>query len=194
MSMTYQQFVDYATDLKSHSDFIDDGWSLCQYQCPMNENYIKYLVKKKIQKMNKYSLKSDHSDSHTENNIPVVCEYHILYNPSYSCPDVFFNMWSTDGKLLSLEHVWSLVHYFLKENVERDKWNAITQEIHPFFSTPFFRLHPCKNTHVLEMLGFSSKNNYEFNPLIAWLSTISPLIGLEIHLSYGNKDSKVEFT
>lgn len=117
-----------------------------------------------------------------------------MYNPSYSCPDMFFNMWSTDGKLLSLEHVWSLVHYFLKENVERDKWNAITQEIHPFFSTPFFRLHPCKNTHVLEMLGFSSKNNYEFNPLIAWLSTISPLIGLEIHLSYGNKDSKVEFT
>lgn len=35
MSMTYQQFVDYATDLKSHSDSIDDGWSLCQYQCPM---------------------------------------------------------------------------------------------------------------------------------------------------------------
>jgi len=35
---------------------------------------------------------------------------------------------------------------------------------------------------------------FRFNPLIAWLSTISPLIGLEIHLSYGNKDSKVEFT
>jgi len=38
-----------------------------------------------------------------------------------------------DGKLLSLEHVWSLVHYFLKENIERDKWNAITQEVFTLF-------------------------------------------------------------
>jgi len=38
MSMTYQQFVDYATDLKNHSDSINDGWSLCQYQCPMVKN------------------------------------------------------------------------------------------------------------------------------------------------------------
>ncbi|XP_060848070.1 ubiquitin-like-conjugating enzyme ATG10 isoform X2 [Rhopalosiphum padi] len=190
MSMTYQQFVEHATDLKKHSDSIDDGWNFREYRCPVNESRIRYLVKKHIQKMNESSLKSDHS----EHKIPIVCEYHILYNPSYSCPDVFFNMWYTDGKLLSLEHIWSLVHYFIKESVVHDKWNAITQEMHPFSSTPFFRLHPCKNTHVLEMLGFSSKNNYEFNPLIAWLSTISPLIGLEIHLSYGNKDSKVEFT
>ncbi|XP_022164671.1 ubiquitin-like-conjugating enzyme ATG10 isoform X1 [Myzus persicae] len=193
MSMTYQQFVEYATDLKNHSDSIDDGWNIRQYQCPMNGSFDNYLIKKEIQKKNTSSLKFDHSDSHTEDNIPIVCEYHILYNLSYSCPDVYFNMWYTDGKLLSLEHVWSLVHSFLKQNVVNDKWNAITQEMHPFFNTPFFRLHPCKNTHVLEMLGFSSKNNNKFNPLIAWLSTISPLIGLEIHLSYGNKESKVEF-
>jgi len=38
-----------------------------------------------------------------------------------------------DGKLLSLEHVWSLVHSFLKQNVIHDKWNAITQEVLIFF-------------------------------------------------------------
>lgn len=36
-----------------------------------------------------------------EDKIPIVCEYHILYNPSYSCPDVFFNMWYT-GNLLNI--------------------------------------------------------------------------------------------
>lgn len=46
MSMTYQQFVDYATDLKSHSNSIDDGWSLCQYQGPM--------VKNKLLKLNDF--------------------------------------------------------------------------------------------------------------------------------------------
>jgi len=35
MSMTYQQFVEYATDLKNHSDSIDDGWNIRQYQCPL---------------------------------------------------------------------------------------------------------------------------------------------------------------
>ncbi|XP_026818572.1 ubiquitin-like-conjugating enzyme ATG10 isoform X2 [Rhopalosiphum maidis] len=161
MSMTYQQFVEHATDLKKHSDSIDDGWNFREYQSPMNTKFQLYAS--------------------------------ITY---YIIQAIHVQMCSSicDGKLLPLEHVWSLVHYSIKESVVHDKWNAITQEMHPFSSTPFFRLHPCKNTHVLEMLGFSSKNNYKFNPLIAWLSTISPLIGLEIHLSYGNKDSKVEFT
>ncbi|XP_060856590.1 ubiquitin-like-conjugating enzyme ATG10 isoform X2 [Metopolophium dirhodum] len=161
MSMTYQQFVEYATDLKYHSDSIDDGWSLRQYQCPM------ILLRK--------------------------TKFQLFVNITYCTIQVIRAQMCSlicDGKLLSLEHVWSLVHSFLKQNVVHDKWNAITQEMHPFSNSPFFRLHPCKNTHVLEMLGFSSKNSYEFNPLIAWLSTISPLIGLEIDLSYGNQRLK----
>lgn len=35
MSMTYEQFVEYALALKHHSDSIDDGWSICEYQSPM---------------------------------------------------------------------------------------------------------------------------------------------------------------
>lgn len=33
--MTYEQFVDYALDLKHHSDSIDDGWNFCEYQNSM---------------------------------------------------------------------------------------------------------------------------------------------------------------
>lgn len=35
MSMTYEQFIKYAVDLKKHSDSIDDDWNFCEYQNPM---------------------------------------------------------------------------------------------------------------------------------------------------------------
>lgn len=35
MSLTYDQFLKYALDLKNHSDLIDDGWNFCECQNPM---------------------------------------------------------------------------------------------------------------------------------------------------------------
>lgn len=45
----------------------------------------------------------------------------------------YFIYLNLDGKLLSLEHVWSLVHSFFKQNITRDKWNAITQQVFKFY-------------------------------------------------------------
>ncbi|XP_050439374.1 ubiquitin-like-conjugating enzyme ATG10 isoform X3 [Adelges cooleyi] len=91
----------------------------------------------------------------------------------------------SDGKLLSLKHIWSLVHSSLKEPLIADKWNALTQKEHPLKNVPFFTLHPCQTTHIMKLLGFSEKKDIKDNPLVAWLSTISPLVGLDMHLSYG---------
>lgn len=38
-----------------------------------------------------------------------------------------------DGKLLSLEHVWTLVNSHFKQNLIRDRWNAITQEVFNYY-------------------------------------------------------------
>jgi len=37
--MTYEQFVDYALDLISHSDLIDDNWSIRDYKNTMVKYY-----------------------------------------------------------------------------------------------------------------------------------------------------------
>ncbi|XP_025409142.1 ubiquitin-like-conjugating enzyme ATG10 [Sipha flava] len=189
MSMTYDQFMEYALDFKNHSDSIDDGWNIHEYKNQMTGSIIKYLVKKEMQKMNKFLANPHNSEFHLEEDSEtIICEYHVLYNPSYSSPDMFFNMWFTNGKLLSIEHIWSRVHSFVKQQVNNDKWNAITQKEHPLSGIPFFRVHPCKNTHILDNLGVSSVKTFEFNPLTTWLSTISSLVGLEMHLSYGHKN------
>ncbi|VVC26943.1 Hypothetical protein CINCED_3A005843 [Cinara cedri] len=133
MSLTYKEFIDYALDFKNHSDSIDDDWNICEHKNPMNGSTVIYLAKKKMQTFKKTSLNSNQSEFQGEKNIyPVMCEYHILYNSSYSCPDMFFNMWYTDGKLLSLEDIWSMVHSIFKQNIEHDKWNFITQKVFYF--------------------------------------------------------------
>lgn len=45
-----------------------------------------------------------------------------------------------DGKLLSLEQIWTLVHSNFKPNLIRDKWNAITQEVLKYYFI-LFSLH-----------------------------------------------------
>lgn len=51
--------------------------------CILHEYQTKYLIFLFLE----FFKENDYS--------PVICEYHILYNPSYLCPDMFFNMWST---------------------------------------------------------------------------------------------------
>jgi len=36
--MTYEEFVIYATDLRNHSDSVDDDWELREYQNAMVSN------------------------------------------------------------------------------------------------------------------------------------------------------------
>lgn len=35
MSITYEQFIEYALELKNHSDSIDDDWNFCEYRSSM---------------------------------------------------------------------------------------------------------------------------------------------------------------
>lgn len=45
------------------------------------------------------------------------------------------NILILDGKLLSLEYIWSLIHYSFKPNLVGEKWNFITQQVRlNFFS------------------------------------------------------------
>ncbi|XP_050439373.1 ubiquitin-like-conjugating enzyme ATG10 isoform X2 [Adelges cooleyi] len=159
MSMSYHQFVEYAVSLKNHSDTIDDGWAMCEYTNALDNKVIKYLTKKEMLKRTKHLLNSDDSELESTDDSHIMCEYHILYNLSYTCPDLYFNMWRMNGKLLSLKHIWSLVHSSLKEPLIADKWNALTQKEHPLKNVPFFTLHPCQTTHIMKLLGFSEKKD-----------------------------------
>ncbi|XP_050530345.1 ubiquitin-like-conjugating enzyme ATG10 [Daktulosphaira vitifoliae] len=191
MSISYDQFIKYAMDLKAHSDLIDDNWIISEYVNPLENKIVKYLSKNQVLKAKKCDIDESGSEyDNTNTLLDIMCEYHVLYSPTYCCPDLYFNMWFTDGRLLSLENIWSLVNLSLKNSLIADKWNAITQKYHPMKNIPFYTLHPCKTTEIIELLS-SSTNLYtndvenSCSPLIAWLSTISPLVGLNVDLSYG---------
>ncbi|XP_077981887.1 ubiquitin-like-conjugating enzyme ATG10 [Glandiceps talaboti] len=111
-------------------------------------------------------------------------EYHVLYSLSYSVPVLYFNASKEDGKLLSLEEVWNNVPGSYQSRISDDRWSFITQQEHPLLCRPFYQLHPCHTADMMQAIGIDwscQDNNY----LISWLSTVGPVVGLNLALSYG---------
>lgn len=110
------------------------------------------------------------------------CVYHILYSSSYRVPVLYFNVWRQNGSLLPLSDVWSLMPDCLQEQLQQLRWTTVTQQEHPIQGTPYFQLHPCKTAHFMEQT--LPKDTKHTNYLITWLSTIAPVVGLEVPVKY----------
>ncbi|GLH05100.1 Ubiquitin-like-conjugating enzyme ATG10 [Gryllus bimaculatus] len=98
-------------------------------------------------------------------------EFHVLYSVSYCVPVLFFQMgkwclYRSSGELLTLNS---------KEDYE-----------HPLLRRPFYFLHPCGTESLLKILKPS------WNPLVSWLMTIGPSIGLNICPLYGQSRDEPE--
>ncbi|MEE6458710.1 hypothetical protein FKM82_000397 [Ascaphus truei] len=61
--------------------------------------------------------------------------------------------------------------------------NQNSTEEHPILGQPFFILHPCRtNEFMTSVQGTTGrKGNY----ITSWLSTVGPVVGLTLPLSYG---------
>lgn len=110
------------------------------------------------------------------------CDCHVIYSESYCNPVLYFNIFSSDGKLISLQDIWdNHVHQSYKSRVNHDPWSFLTQLEHPVLLMPYIQLHPCHTSnfmrpfHELTQSGCSSTFNY----VLSWLSVVLPVIGLE---------------
>ncbi|XP_061925652.1 ubiquitin-like-conjugating enzyme ATG10 isoform X1 [Entelurus aequoreus] len=112
-------------------------------------------------------------------------EYHILYSCSFMTPVLYFRASTLEGRSLSLEEVWSSVHPHFRSRLRHSPLTSITQQEHPVLGQPFFMLHPCKTDHLMSALMHSAQQQHRpVNYMVTWLSTVGPLLGLEVPLEY----------
>ncbi|KAK7862964.1 hypothetical protein R5R35_004915 [Gryllus longicercus] len=113
-------------------------------------------------------------------------EFHVLYSVSYCVPVLFFQVWDSDGKMVPLQELWRIVDTKFQGRLRQDKWSILTQQEHPLLRRPFYFLHPCGTESLLKILKPS------WNPLVSWLMTIGPSIGLNICPLYGQSRDEPE--
>jgi len=110
-------------------------------------------------------------------------EYHILYSNSYSVPVLYFTASKQDGRLISLEEVWESVPDVYRGRLEHEKWTFLTQQDHPYLGVPFYQLHPCHTANMMKKAS-SLTSDKHVNYLVTWLSTVGPVVGLDLSLAY----------
>ncbi|XP_074597487.1 autophagy-related 10 [Brevipalpus obovatus] len=130
-------------------------------------------------------------------------EYNILYSESYSVPVLYFQAINADGKQISLEDVWKLIPNVYHQHESIDFQNEtseerfarlssmISQNEHPIVGTPFYWIHPCQTSLMMEKVSPLMEKNDDgpfddpsirSNYLITWLSTIGPVVGIRLNL------------
>ncbi|NXD28253.1 ATG10 enzyme, partial [Spelaeornis formosus] len=112
-------------------------------------------------------------------------EYHVLYSSSYQVPVLYFRACFLDGRPLTLDEIWGSVHASYQARLQEGPWDTITQQEHPILGQPFFVLHPCRtNEFISAVLGGSQECHRHTNYITLWLSTVGPVVGLNLPLSY----------
>lgn len=113
----------------------------------------------------------------------ISCEYHVVYSNSYKSPVLYFNMYTTDGKLLTLDQIWKLVPRQEQERLEGNLWSLVSQSEHPILGRPFYFIHPCHTAKMMAKL-LSIRSSSMGNYVLTWLSAVGPMIGLAVSPLY----------
>ncbi|XP_060585601.1 ubiquitin-like-conjugating enzyme ATG10 [Ruditapes philippinarum] len=185
-------------DLYRRSKTLSDTWELSNF------NGSTYIVKKIVQICSLKNdsekskdlhgicneMESDETDDspvcESSNKQVLTFEYHVLYSESYSVPVLYFNVYNSNGSLVSLAKVWELVPMYYRERLEEDKWTFLTQTEHPYLGRPFYQLHPCHTDKLMSAVSSLDKSPRDdtSNYLISWLSSVGPVVLLNMPFEY----------
>lgn len=203
-----EKFRYFCLEFVKHSQSLGDGWEWKHVQMQGSDDG--YLSKTCYQKRSVSSessqwKKSEEEDEktsavtvdgfHEEEDESLVIpqeaqetevihyEYHVLYSISYQVPVLYFRASFLDGRPLTLEEIWNRVHGCYKPRLLHGPWETITQQEHPILGQPFFMLHPCRTNEF--MSSVTGAANREGNYITTWLSTVGPVVGISLPLSFG---------
>ena len=114
----------------------------------------------------------------------ITLEYHIVYSTSYGVPVLYFNAHKQNGKLLSLDELWSTIPPHYQERLQHEKWTFVTQQEHPLLGRPYFQLHPC---YTETFMGNRTAGNWEGGSyLVRWLSAVGPVVHLDLPMAFAS--------
>ncbi|ELT88047.1 hypothetical protein CAPTEDRAFT_225544 [Capitella teleta] len=190
-------------ELKELSDRIGDLWVLA------SEKSSKFLSKRVIQYLPLCPEQTDDSPrdeiavlekeesletlsdleitaTETSERILCSCEYHIIFSSSYGVPVLYFNFYKQDGSLLKLNDVWSTIPDAFNDRLIEEKWTFITQQEHPIRHKPFFHLHPCHTGQLMKASSSLSTSNTPLEYIIRWMSSIAPVVHLNVPMKYAH--------
>ncbi|XP_065166483.1 ubiquitin-like-conjugating enzyme ATG10 isoform X2 [Atheta coriaria] len=161
MEITWETFKSNLQEFHELSDKIHDNWQIFDEKV-FYTDYSTYLIKK----LRKQSKRDEST---------LTFEYHITFDGIYSVPKLCFNVFRTDGSLLMLDEVLNQFEFLPSDNV----LEILTQMDHPVLQRPFYCLHPCKTSELMQLTAKNSKN-----VLVTWLSTVGPSVGLHLDNIY----------
>lgn len=79
-----------------------------------------------------------------------VYEYHVVFDPGYSVPVLYFNATTLDGNPITGDAIWDSIQHACKQQMQA--MAAFTQTDHPILGRPFFQLHPCRTAELMAAL------------------------------------------
>lgn len=138
MEITWERFKSNLQEFHELSDKIHDNWQIFDEKV-FYTDYSTYLIKK----LRKQSKRDEST---------LTFEYHVTFDGIYSVPKLCFNVFRTDGSLLMLDEVLNQFEFLPSDNV----LEILTQMDHPVLQRPFYCLHTCKTSELMQLTAKNS--------------------------------------